>query len=469
MRKIGCLLLTILLSLPACFPALQNSGSDSRLPDLSESGSSESESSSFDDSSESSSWDSSFDSSLEDSSSETEEENPAWAIVDALYALKAGESLPGTHTLTGRVTYVGKSGKKKVIFIEIEGREDKPVYCYGIVGDEVYALEIGDIATVSGALKNYKNEFFEFDNGCALDERIPADGSSDDFDDSSDGSSSDDGGSGDSVQPTDYPKSNEEAKARTAKYQLSGSTTVPDQAPTIAKNQPTSSGKLIRNTQMQYGENGKSYTVVDANGNDAFTVYRDGAYIALEEVAAFVYAFGTYPANYTTSKSTEPTESNWGEYLRLNHTRFSGDTDKYPYEPVLPNISGCGGRLTYWEMDVGTTGTDCDPSYPSRLYNNGKTITRGAARIVYGKTDLDGDGVFEQNEFHLFYTYNHYNDFQEYLNYYNGWGEMFGNITGGGSISSKYDYNPTDYVPVVFGSLSTTLIFEAKNYKAFLR
>ena len=49
---------------------------------------------------------------------------------------------------------------------------------------------------------------------------------------------------------------------------------------------------------------------------------------------------------------------------------------------------------------------------------------------------------------YLFYTYNHYNDFQEYLNYEGGWGEIFGNITGGGKISSKYDYNPTPYVKV---------------------
>jgi hypothetical protein len=48
----------------------------------------------------------------------------------------------------------------------------------------------------------------------------------------------------------------------------------------------------------------------------------------------------------------------------------------------------------------------------------------------------------------VFYTYNHYNDFQEYLNYYGGWGEMFGNVTGGGTLSSKYDCNPTPYVPV---------------------
>jgi hypothetical protein len=31
---------------------------------------------------------------------------------------------------------------------------------------------------------------------------------------------------------------------------------------------------------------------------------------------------------------------------------------------------------------------------------------------------------------------------------------MFGNITGGGTISSKYDYNPTPYVAVVHASLS---------------
>ena len=32
---------------------------------------------------------------------------------------------------------------------------------------------------------------------------------------------------------------------------------------------------------------------------------------------------------------------------------------------------------------------------------------------------------------------------------------MFGNVTGGGTISSKYDYNPTPYVPVVRRDLVT--------------
>jgi hypothetical protein len=32
---------------------------------------------------------------------------------------------------------------------------------------------------------------------------------------------------------------------------------------------------------------------------------------------------------------------------------------------------------------------------------------------------------------------------------------MFGNITGGGTLSSKYHYNPTDYVAVIWEELPT--------------
>ena len=234
---------------------------------------------------------------------------------------------------------------------------------------------------------------------------------------------------------------------------MSGGIETPDQEPTLAKNQPKKDGKFVRNTAFRFADDGKTYIVVDAAGQEAFRVYKDGAYITLEEVAAYVYAFGTYPQNYTTSKKTSPSDSVWGEYLRVNHTQFSGSTTKYPYEPELPNITGCGGSLQYYEMDIGTTGTDCDPSYTAELYNNGSSITRGAARIVYGKKDLNGNGTYDVGELYVFYTYNHYNDFQEYLNYQGGWGEMFGNITGGGTISSKYDYNPTAYVDVYWGVL----------------
>ena len=236
---------------------------------------------------------------------------------------------------------------------------------------------------------------------------------------------------------------------------MSGSIEDQDQAPTIADYQPMEDGKYVRNTHASFSADGNTYYIVDGYGEVVGQVFRGGAYVTLEEVAAYVFAFGDIPANYSTSKKTKPTESIWGEYLRVNHTQFSGSTSKYPYEPELPDISGCGGSLRYFEMDIGTTGTDCDPGYRAELYNNGTKITRGAARIVYARFDANGDKIIDINERYLFYTYNHYNDFQEYLNYQGGWGEIFGNVTGGGTISSKYDYNPTPYVPVVRHDLVT--------------
>ena len=230
---------------------------------------------------------------------------------------------------------------------------------------------------------------------------------------------------------------------------MSGSIDPQDQAPTIAEYRPMEDGKYVRNTYAYFSSDGNTYYIVNGYGEVVNQVFKGGAYVSLEEVAAYVFAFGDIPVNYSSSKSTKPSESIWGKYLRVNHTKFSGSTSKYPYEPELPDISGCGGSLQYYEIDIGTTGTDCDPSYRPALYNNGSKITRGAARIVYARFDANGDKIIDINERYLFYTYNHYNDFQEYLNYEGGWGEMFGNITGGGTISSKYDYNPTPYVPVV--------------------
>ena len=242
---------------------------------------------------------------------------------------------------------------------------------------------------------------------------------------------------------------------RSLHYLMSGDIVTPDQAPEISPYRPMKNGAYIRNTESFYSDSGNTYNVVDAYGNEVMEIYRSGAYITLEEVAAYVFAFGTIPVNYDTNKNASPRYSEWGEYLRCNNSKFSGSTSKYPYEPELPNISGCGGSLQYREIDIGTTGTTAGEGYAVKIYNDGNTITRGAARIVYARDDLDGDGVYEQNEHYVFYTYNHYNDFQEYLNYYGGWGEMFGNETGGGTLSSKYDCNPTPYVPVYWGALAS--------------
>lgn len=242
-------------------------------------------------------------------------------------------------------------------------------------------------------------------------------------------------------------ESYKDAYYRTLHNFMSGSLADQMQEPTVAKNRPVANGMFVRNTDAYYTDDGHTYCVVNAQGQVVNRIYKEGAYITLEEVAAYLFAFGDVPPNYVSGNNMKPTSSPWGKYLRLNHREFSGNTDRYPYEPVLPRISGCGGDLTYYEVDIGTTGTDCDPSYPSVPYNDGKKITRGAARIVYVRFDRYGDPVTDPDERYLFYTYNHYNDFQEYLNYQGGWGEKFGNITGGGTLSSKHDYNPTDYVP----------------------
>ncbi len=237
---------------------------------------------------------------------------------------------------------------------------------------------------------------------------------------------------------------------------MSGYLDVPDQEPYTSSYQLTENGLYLRNTDTFYVSDGLGWQIRDVYGNLITTIYEGGAYITLDEVAAYLYAFGDVPANYVVNKTTIPTMSIWGEYLRLNHTSFSGDVDKYPYEPVLPNIRGAGGVLYYYEIDFGTTGTDCDSTYQVKIYNDGKTITRGAARLVYTRYDADGEEIDDPNERYVFYTYNHYNDFQEYLNYYGGWGEIFGNITGGGTLSSKTDYNPTDYVETINVSFSET-------------
>lgn len=236
---------------------------------------------------------------------------------------------------------------------------------------------------------------------------------------------------------------------RSLHYFMSGSIDEQDQAPTVAEDQPSEGDMLIRNTSAVYMDDGNTYCIIDAEGKIVNRIFRGGAYVTLEEVAAYTLAFGDVPANYTTSKRTEPDESPWGKYLRLNNSYFKGDTSRYPYEPELPNISGCGGDLQYYEIDIGTTGTDCDPGRAYGDYNDGERIMRGAARIVYTRYDKNGDSIIDINERYVFYTYNHYNDFQEYLNYEGGWGVMFGNITGGGKLSSKTDYNPTLYVAVV--------------------
>lgn len=446
-KMIALLLSTVMLTSFAACVNPSNSSSEGSNDGVSDSTQT---STSDNDSNEDSNSDSASDSSS-DSDNDTDQPNPMWDIVDEAYTLGVGESLPGTHTLSGTVTQIDTpyNGSNVTLTFVVSGRENYPIYCYRLQGVGIDVVDVGDKVTVSGTIKNYKGTI-EFDKNCLL---VSYESTNTPPDDEQANDPYADVTASEFYANYAPARSNTDAYYRSLHGFMSGSIEVPDAAPTISDYQPTENGNLIRNSKMQLSADGKTYTVVNAYGNEAFKVFKDGAYITLEEVAAYVYAFGTYPKNHSASKNSSPSSSIWGKYLRLNHTVFSGNTSRYPYEPELPNITGCGGSLTYYEMDVGTTGTYTGHSTDGRAYNNGTSITRGAARIVYGKNDLDRDGVFELGEFHVFYTYNHYNDFQEYLNYEGGWGEIFGNITGGGTISSNYDYNPTEYEEISFTEL----------------
>ena len=223
---------------------------------------------------------------------------------------------------------------------------------------------------------------------------------------------------------------------------LSGLLELSDGTVPHADYQPMYSDMYIHFTENFYTDDGNTYILVDGNGNEVLRIHKGGGYITLNEVAAYMYAFGgsaeNIPANYSANKKADPDDSIWGEYLRVNHTNFNYNPTKYPYEPALPNILGSdNGRLQYFEMDIGGAG-----------YNDGHRISRGALRLVYARKDLNGNGIFETNEVYVFFTHNHYHDFTEYLNYYGGWGQTFGNHTGGGTG------NPTPYVPVFYADLS---------------
>ena len=182
-----------------------------------------------------------------------------------------------------------------------------------------------------------------------------------------------------------------------------------------------------------------------------YIVFYKAAYISLNEVAAHLLAFGEVPANQMTAKDSSAKSkavSLWGKYGRVNDGSFNGNPDKYKYQPLLPKIVGTP-KIYYREMDFGTTGGYvCSSSYGTqKLYNNGSSIDRGAARFVY-VNDYNIDSIDKR---YVFYTYNHYNDFQEYLNYHNGWGVRFGNTTAGnpycgGTSDWKDSYkSPTPY------------------------
>lgn len=180
-------------------------------------------------------------------------------------------------------------------------------------------------------------------------------------------------------------------------------------------------------------------------------IYYGCGYVSLEDVAAYLLAFGKLPpnSNYGTGSSDRRDSIEmWGIYGRVNKQNFSGDVNNYPYEPLLPNIMG-DDSIYYTETDFGTKG-DFKYQFYNRdeqtlkPYNNGEYIERGICRFVF----VSDRNIKSIDERYVFYTYNHYNDFQEYLNYEGGWGLRFGCESAGNlPCSSRTDYDYDVFTP----------------------
>ena len=94
------------------------------------------------------------------------------AIVKAAYALKNGESLPYECTLVGKLTSIDTAWNPEyqniTVTMAVEGAEDMPIKCYRLKGEGADKLQVGNIITVTGTIKNYQGTI-EFDAGCILD------------------------------------------------------------------------------------------------------------------------------------------------------------------------------------------------------------------------------------------------------------------------------------------------------------
>ncbi len=98
-------------------------------------------------------------------------------ILDAAYALEAGEAFATTCTLTGVISEINSAWSDQygniTVTIVVDGKDDKKIECFRLVGDQAATLAVGDTITVTGLIKNYNGKV-EFDAKCTLDAVVKA-------------------------------------------------------------------------------------------------------------------------------------------------------------------------------------------------------------------------------------------------------------------------------------------------------
>ena len=93
-------------------------------------------------------------------------------IVEEAYALAEGKALPYIATLTGEIIELGTYNETYgdiTLKIVVEGKEFE---CYALKGENVQALQVGDVITVTGTIKNYYGKI-EFDKPTLVENPVP--------------------------------------------------------------------------------------------------------------------------------------------------------------------------------------------------------------------------------------------------------------------------------------------------------
>ena len=231
--------------------------------------------------------------------------------------------------------------------------------------------------------------------------------------------------------------------------------------PSINNPKDSATDLYLKNSNVTYeidkDNNYISYNINTLNDQD-YKIYYGGVYTSFNDVAAYLFAFNEIPINYLpgTSKTAKKlVQQNYGELGRLNFKLYSGPSEtKYQYEPYLYGQEE--KTVFYREIDFGAnTGSNIYFTYGG----SGRQIFRFLLGNSFDNNYSCSDKTWSTpnpttiDERRVYFTYNHYNDFTEYLNYYNGFGKIFGNVTAGNS-EGYYNPNnpPTEYEETILSN-----------------
>ncbi|MEG1222708.1 MAG: hypothetical protein RRZ92_03950 [Bacilli bacterium] len=233
----------------------------------------------------------------------------------------------------------------------------------------------------------------------------------------------------------------EDAQFRTKHMLISGSSAASDYK--VALTRPLGDTTAVRNTFMDYTyrDDGsyESYKLYSLDKTFT-TIYYGGGYSDINEVVAYLFAFGEVPPNVSPDKGklNNFVKTNWWRYARVNDGYYSGpSSSSHQYEPYL--YGQRNDTVSYNETDFGDwqyyNDIIYDKQYSPTTYikNSEGNITgnRGNLRLLYTTKEKNPGNKNDFSKRRVYFTFNHYNDFVEYLNYRDGFGQQFGNMTKG--------------------------------------